>query len=356
MRRLLLFAIFAAPAHAEDWKAVVEKPASAILKDRTFAAVVIGILDKDQDHVFSFGEWEGNAPDRDSIYEIGSVTKVFTGILLADRVKAGVVKLDEPVQKHLPDGWTMPRRDDRDITLLHLATHTSGLPKMSNGFLAAAIGHAEDPFAHFDEAVLKKGLPGTTLQYPIGARHEYSNVGVGLLGHALAHASKADSYETALTDRVLKPLCLGDTGITLTDAQKKRVIPGHTAKGKRQPNWTFATCAACGALKSTVGDLLKFVKVNADPSGPRKDALAMAQQNWRDIRPDEEEYGLCWIRSVGKNKKDPPRIWHNGQTGGYHSFVAFVPGRGGVAVLCNVATFDVDKVGTAVLNKLADTK
>jgi hypothetical protein len=108
-------------------------------------------------------------------------------------------------------------------------------------------------------------------------------------------------------------------------------------------------------LKSTVGDLLKFVKVNADPSGPLKGALEMARQNWRDIRPGEEEYGLCWVRYVGK-KKEPPRIWHNGQTAGYHSFVGFVPGRGGVAVLCNVTTFDVDKVGLDVLNKLAEAK
>ena len=355
MRRLLLLAVLGAPAQAADWKAVVEPPAGAIVKDRKYATVVVGVLDKDREEVFGFGEWDGKAPDRDSVYEIGSVTKAFTGTLLADRVKAAVVKLDDPVQKHLPAGWTMPRRDDRDITLLNLATHTSGLPKMSNGFLAVALAHPEDPFARFDEAALKTGLAETKLLYPIGARHEYSNVGVGLLGRALAHASGADSYEALLTERVLKPLGLGDTAITLTDPQKARVIPGHTATGKRQQNWTFATCAACGAMKSTVADLLKFVRVNADPSGPLKDALEMAQQDWRDVRPGAEECGLCWVRYVGKTKA-PPKIWHNGQTGGYHSFVGFVPGRGGVVVLCNVATFDVDKVGIAVLNKLAEAK
>jgi D-alanyl-D-alanine-carboxypeptidase/D-alanyl-D-alanine-endopeptidase len=352
---LLLSIAVVAPAQAADWKAVVEKPAGAIVKDRKYATVVVGVLDNDHEQVFGFGAWEGKAPDRDSVYEIGSVTKVFTGILLADRVKAGVVKLDDPVQKHLPDGWTMPRRDDRDITLLNLATHTSGLPRMANGFLAAVIAHPEDPFAHFDEAALKKGLPETKLEHAVGAHHAYSNVGVGLLGRALARASGAENFEAILTDRVLKTLELGDTAITLTEAQKTRVIAGYTDTGKRQQNWTFATCAACGALKSTVGDLLKFVKANADPSGPLKAALTMAQQNWRDVRPGEEEYGLCWVRYVGR-KKEPPRIWHNGQTGGYHSFVGFVPGRGGVAVLCNVATFQVDDVGMAVLNKLAEAK
>jgi serine-type D-Ala-D-Ala carboxypeptidase/endopeptidase len=355
MRRLLLVAVLAAPAQAEDWNAVVDKPAGAVVKDRKYATVVVGVLDGDREQVFAFGEWDGKAPDRDSVYEIGSVTKVFTGTLLADRVKAGVVKLDDPVQKHLPDGWTMPRRDDRDITLLHLATHTSGLPRMPNGFLAAALLHPADPFAHFDEATLTKYLPGTKLQYAIGAHHEYSNLGVGLLGHALAHASGADGYGPLLSDRVLKPLGLTDTGIALTEAQKKRVIPGHDSAGKPQPNWDFATLGACGAMRSTVGDLLRFVKANADPSGPLRDALVTAQQNWRDVRPGAEEIGLCWVRFPGA-KKEPPKVWHNGQTGGYHSFVGFVPGRGGVVVLCNVTTFDVDKVGLAVLNKLAEAK
>jgi serine-type D-Ala-D-Ala carboxypeptidase/endopeptidase len=289
------------------------------------------------------------------VYEIGSVTKVFTGLLLADRVKAGVVKLDDPVQKHLPDGWTMPRRDDRDITLLHLATHTSGLPRLPHGFLGIAIKHPDDPFARFDEAALKKGLPDTKIQHAIGARHEYSNLGAGLLGYALAHASKAESYEALLADRVLKPLDMADTGISLNDSQKKRLVRGHDTKGKKQPNWDFATCGACGALRSTAGDLLKFVRANAEPTGPLKDALVMAQQNWRDIRPGDEEYGLSWVRYPGK-KKAPPAIWHNGQTGGYHSFVGFLPGRGGVAVLCNVATFAVDDVGFAVLKHLAEAK
>jgi CubicO group peptidase (beta-lactamase class C family) len=356
MRRLLLLAVLVAPASAEELKAVVEKPAVAVIKDRKYATVVVGVLAKDKEEVFAFGEWDGKAPDRDSVYEIGSITKVFTGILLADRVIAGVLKLDDPVQKYLPDGWTMPRRDDRDIRLLHLATHTSGLPPVPYGFLPVMLTHPEDPFARYAVADLKQGLPKTPILNPIGARHEYSNLGVGLLGDALAHASKAGSYEALLSERVLKPLGLGNTGITLNDAQKKRVIPGHDAKGKKIPNWDFATCAACGAMRSTVGDLLKFLKANAEPDGSLKDSLLMAQQNWRDIRPGDEEIGLCWFRYPVPGDRRLRRIWHNGQTGGYHAFAGFIPGRGGVAVLCNVATMDVDKVGFAVLKHLAEAK
>jgi CubicO group peptidase (beta-lactamase class C family) len=222
--------------------------------------------------------------------------------------------------------------------------------------LATAIIHPDEPFKYLTEAELKKALPETPIQWEIGARCEYSNLGVGLLGHALVHASKAESYEALVTARVLKALGMGDTTITLNDSQKKRLIPGHSASGKRMPNWDFPCLAGCGAIRSTVGDMLKFVKANVNPTGPMAAAIQMAHQNWRDVRPKLEEAGLCWVRYM-TGKKDPPvTIWHNGQTGGYHSFVGFVPGRGGVVVLCNVATFDVDKVGAAVLNHLVEAK
>src|SRR5258707_11770989 len=101
--------------------------------------------------------------------------------------------------------------------------------------------------------------------------------------------------------------------------------------------------------------MLKFVKINAEPAGPLKDVLLNAQRNWRDVQPGEEEIGLCWVRYV-TGKKEPPKIWHNGQTGGYHSFIGFIPGRGGVVVLCNVATSNVDDLGMAVLKHLAEAK
>lgn len=354
----LIIVAVVAPAQAEGLTAVVEKHAGPLVKDRKDIAVVVGVLDGDKEEVFGFGTVDGKAPDRDSVYEIGSVTKTFTGILLADRVKAGVVKLDDPVQKHLPDGWRVPRRDDRDVTLLHLATHTSGLPRMPNGFLPAILADPGNPFSKFDEAALKKALPETKVQQAIGAHHEYSNLGVGLLGHALGHASGMDSYPdsyyAALSQHVLKPLGMTDTGIAFTDAHKERLVPGHAADGKPTPNWDFPCLSACGALHSTAGDLLKYVKANVKPDGPLKDALTMAQQNWREIRPEKEEIGLCWVRFPAKER--PLVIWHNGQTGGYHAFVGFLPGKGGVVVLCNRAGMQPDDAGFAVLKHLAGGK
>jgi CubicO group peptidase (beta-lactamase class C family) len=351
MRRLFVLAILAAPAHADDLKSVVEKHAQTLVKDRPHAAIVVGVIAKGEEQVFAFGKCDGKAPDPDSVFEIGSVTKVFTGILLADRVKAGVVKLDDPVQKHLPDGWSLPRRDDRDITLLQLATHTSGLPRTPRGFPIAAMRDPKNPFGQFDRALMVKELPKTELKDPAGSRQVYSNLGIGLLGHALANASKSPSFEALLRQRVLDPLGLADTSILLTPSQKKRLVPGYDESGKPQPNWDFPCLEACGALRSTLTDQLKFVRANLDPAGPLKEALLMAHQSWRVVVPAVEQSGLCWVRYVAQ--KAPVRIWHNGETGGYHSFCGFVPDKGGVVVLFNVATYKVDDLGFAVLKHLA---
>ena len=354
MRPLLLLALLALPVRADDLKAVIEKHALSLVTDRPHAALVVGVIAKGEEQVFAFGQCDGKAPDKDSVFEIGSVTKAFTGVLLAERVKAGVVKLDDPVQKHLPDGWTLPRRDDRDITLLHLATHTSGLPRTPRGFMVAAMKDLKNPFGQFDRALMVKELPRTELTDPAGCRQVYSNLGVGLLGHALAHASKAASYEAVLRDRVLDPLGLADTGITLTASQKKRLVPGYGEKGTPLPNWDFPCLEACGGLRSTLADQLKFVRANLGPGGPLKDALVMSHQSWRVVVPGEEEIGLCWVRFPAR--KAPPAVWHNGQTGGYHSFCGFVPGKGGIVVLLNVATMRVDDLGFAVLKHLAEAK
>lgn len=355
MLRVLLIALLAGPAWADDLDEIVNKHGLELVKDRPYAAVSIGLFEKDRDRHFAFGKVDGKTPAVDSMFEIGSVTKVFTGILLAERVQAKVVNYDDPAQMHLPKDWIVPRRDDRDITLLQLATHTSGLPRTPIGFLPIMLKNPQNPVSRFDEAMLKKGLPDTPVLHPMGSRQLYSNLGAGLLGHALAHASKAASYEAILTERVLKPLELNDTTITLSDTQMKRMLPGHDAKGKPEENWDFACLGACGALRSTTADMLKFVKANLNPSGPLKECLLSAQQTWRDVRPGQEEIGLFWVRYANA-KKAAPSIWHNGQTGGFHSFVGFVPGRGGIVVLCNVATMKADDLGIAVLKHLAEAK
>jgi D-alanyl-D-alanine-carboxypeptidase/D-alanyl-D-alanine-endopeptidase len=345
-------------ARAADERAAIDDVVKPFLKDKPYLALVVGITRPEGRQVFGYGkavlDGKEQTPAGDTMFEIGSVTKVFTGTLLADQVRAGRMRLDDPVQKYLPDGLTLPRRDDRDITFLHLATHTSSLPVQPPflGFFALTTKDATNPYAEFDQAHLKQMLAKLSLSRPIGSQFEYSNLGVGLLGHALAHAAKAKSYEDLLVERIAKPLDMTDTRIHLSASQSKRFAPAQTKSGKATSSWTFATLEACGGLRSTTNDLLTFVEANLGRrKTPLAEAFRMAHEPWRELPRKGEHIGLCWIR-----RKLPEggriMIWHNGGTGGYRSFVGFVPDVGvGVVVLSN-SPHSVDEIGVAILDHL----
>jgi CubicO group peptidase (beta-lactamase class C family) len=344
-----------APARAADDRPAVDAIVQPFLKDRPYLGLVVGITRPEGRQVLGYGQvtldGRPQTPGADTLFEIGSITKAFTGTLLADQVRAGRVRLDDPVQKYLPDGFTVPRRDDRDITLLHLATHTSSLPVQPPllGLFALLTKDPADPYAEFDLPRLKQTLATLDLGRPIGSRFEYSNLGVGLLGHALAHAGKAGRYEDLLAERVLKPLDLTDTRVRLSAEQGKRFAPGHDDKGKPTSAWTFACLEACGGLRSTARDLLTFAEAGM---GRRPTALAgafrMAHEPWRETGQRGQFVGLCWMRQEGRRLM----IWHNGGTYGYRSFLALLPETGvGVVVLSNSGR-SVDALALAIVKAL----
>lgn len=276
----------------------------------------------------------GAAPTADTPFEIGSVTKVFTGLLLASAVVAGETALDRPLQS-LP-GWEGIAAPP--LTPAQLATHTSGLPRMPGNFAPAEVA---DPYADYAVERLRaavgepRGSPGS---------YDYSNLGAGLLGQALADAL-GGAWPALLRARVTEPL-----GLTATDtADRAGGAAGHDADGKGVAAWHFDALAGAGALRSTARDLGRFVELNlAPPEGPAGEALRLAQASHAE-RPGGR-MGLGWHIGIA----DTPEVrWHNGQTGGFHTFVAFDPERRvGVAVLTNSATSMVDNLGVALLRLL----
>ncbi len=345
---------------AEPDRAAVDELVKPFLKDKPYLALVVGVTRPAGHQVFGYGEvtLEGKkqVPDAATLFEIGSITKIFTGTLLADQVLCGEVRLDDPVQKYLPDNLMVPRRDDRDISLLHLATHTSSLPVQpsSLGLVALLSKDPFNPYAQFDEARLRQTLSDMKLPRPIGSRFVYSNLGVGLLGHALAHAAKAKSYEDLLVQRLAKPLGLADTRMQLAAELNKRFAPGHNKEGKPTSPWTFACLEACGGLRSTSHDLLIFVDAAMNRrKTPLSEAFRMAHQPWRETGRKGESVGLCWFRReqmVGKNDV----LWHNGGTGGYRSFLALVPEKGIGIVLLSNSPHSLDALGDSILKKIAE--
>ncbi len=304
--------------------------------------IVAGLLDEKGSRAISYGKTaleNGQPVDGDRVFEIGSVTKTFTATLLADMVVRGEVKLEDPASKYLPKEVRMPSRNGREITLLDLATQTSGLPRLPSNL---RIADWSNPYASYTVAQLYEFLSSYTLPRDIGSKYEYSNLGVGLLGHILAlRAGK--SYEDLIIERVLKPLKMSDTRITLTTSMQARLATGHNASRRPVANWDIPTLAGAGALRSTVNDMLRYAAANAGlVEPPLKPAFDLAHKIQRPAGTPDLEIALCW--HIWK-KYSTELIWHNGGTGGYHSFVGFLPAsRRAVVVLSNSAN-SIDDIG-----------
>ena len=309
--------------------------------------IVVGVVDPDGRRVVAHGQLATDDPTEvngDTVFEIGSITKVFTAILLADLVGEGALELETPVQRLLGPDVNVPTRNGTEITLLHLTTHSSGLPRMPNNFRPADAGN---PYADYTVAQLYEFLASHELERDIGAEVEYSNLGTGLLGHALA-LSQETGYERLVSERLLEPLGMSDTSITLSPSQRERLAIGHSVQLRPVANWDLPTLAGAGALRSTVNDMLTFAEANL---GQRESSL---QEEMTETHPSRRDFpapgmhiGLGWVIRTGHGRD---LHWHNGGTGGYRSFLGFdLESQTGVVVLSNSGD-SVDDLGFHLLD------
>jgi CubicO group peptidase (beta-lactamase class C family) len=292
--------------------------------DLAGVGVVVGVIEPRGRRVVSYGR-SGAADDRrldgETVFQIGSVTKVFTGLLLADMVVRGEVSLDDPVSKYLPSGVRMPQRG-RAITLIDLSKHWSGLPSMPTNFLLAA---APNPYEAYSEAELYEFLSGYELPREPGTQ-AYSNFGVALLGRLLARHVGMD-YETLLRRRVLEPLGLRSTSISLNADQLQRLAPGHDRFRQPVETWNLLAMPASGSIRSTANDLLTFLSFNLAPDSPLHAAMLLQRTPGR---------ALGWGRSTLGGEAV---YGHDGGKEGYRSAVVFNPQtQTGVVVLANTRT------------------
>jgi CubicO group peptidase (beta-lactamase class C family) len=246
------------------------------------------------------------------------------------------VKLDDPLQNHIPKSVKAPMKDGKPITLEHLATHTSGLPRLPNNMRPK---DPRNPYADYTPKQMAAFLSSHELRRVPG-EYEYSNYGMGLLGHVLAR-KQGTTYEKLLIDRIAKPLGMSDTCISLNDEQRKRLAPPYDSSLTPDKNWDIPALAGAGAIRSTVDDLLKFLKAGiAGDQEPVAKALRMAFEK-RHTMDDGMAIGLAWHIA-----RDGITRWHNGMTGGYASWVSIVPSmKAGVVVLSNTASGKVDQLG-----------
>jgi D-alanyl-D-alanine-carboxypeptidase/D-alanyl-D-alanine-endopeptidase len=333
----------AAAAPAQDWKVPSDAEVRALLAHRIDTEhegvdAVVGIVDGHARRVVVYASSAADGPlDGDTEFEIGSITKVFTALTLADMVAKGEVKLDDPIAKYLPPGVTAPEKDGKAITLADLATHTSGLPRMPSNF---APKDPANPYADYSEGLLWAFLAGHQLTRDPGAQWEYSNLGFGLLGELLAHRAGSD-YETLVKSRVIGPLGMTSTTITLTSEERTRLAAGHDSSLRRVANWDFESLAGAGSLRSTANDLMTFLAaamgLSATPPNFSADFAATLAVTRPSPTPNMSQ-ALGWeiLHTPGGDI-----VEHGGGTGGYHTFIAYRPKtKVGVVMLTNAETLN----------------
>lgn len=316
--------------------------------EKRSAGIVVGMLDSTGGtRIVAFGDPGAGQPplDGNSVFEIGSISKVFTATVLAELVQEGKVSLDDPVQKYLPGSVHMPTRNGKQITLGNLSEQNSGLPRMPTNFHPA---NPANPYADYSVQQMYDFLSGYELTRDPGAEFEYSNLAVGLLGHTLSLATHM-TYEEMEHQRVWAPLGMEHTAITFTPWMKQHLALGHDEEGKVVPNWDLPTLAGAGAIRSTTVDMLKFAAANLHPErGALERAMAFAHRVRAPVHAPTNYIGLNWIvQYAGADTI----VWHNGGTGGYRTFLGLEPShKRAVVIMTNSTGAGADDIGMHLLD------
>ena len=317
-----------APVSVEGIEAVLDRDLAiarvpvfqiGALAPGTGGGVAIGVVEHGLRRIFALGDARP-----DSIFEIGSITKTFTALILARMVEQGQVKLDEPVRELLPPG-TAARPAGLEITLLDLATQHSGLPRMPDNFHPADI---RNPYADYHAADLYRFLAAHGVGRPAATDFLYSNLGFGLLGQALANRA-GESYAALLEREVAAPLGLSDTVVALSPRQRARFIQGHDTQHRPAHEWDLDALAGAGAIRSTAADMLTYLEAQLHPE--KFPALAAAIRMTHEPRADAMpgmKIGLAWLYVEKQGY-----YWHNGGTGGFSSYAFFDPAHDCAAVV-----------------------
>jgi len=353
-----LFLLFIFPAFSQHLpqKQDIEKIFSAYLADTSNTGIAIGFISGDSSRIYCFGKQRKSDTVKvnpSSIFEIGSITKTFTAVLLAARVLQNKMSMDDPIDKYLPDSVKLMPEMQNKIKLVNLITHTSGLPRIPDDFIKNTTYQGRKADLHFKEKDLFKYLQNYKNSNPVGHFAFYSNLGVGLLGHLL-ELNSGKTYDSLVADEICKPI-----GMVCT---KKKILPNDSiylaqgyAKGKQVYIYDFGVLSGSCSLKSTVTDMMVYLDKNINPSESQlSKAIEMSHKKLKRF-DKKNNIGMAWF--IRKYRFGGRTRWHNGSFNGQRSFIAFDSAKKlGVLILTNSTDDTIDSYGFQLIKLLEKHK
>lgn len=336
-------------AEGPELPAQIDRLVQPYLDESIVVGMVVGVIREDDSVIRGYGRVSRDEPAKptgQTVYEIGSLTKTFTGLLLADAVANGRMQLDRPIADLLPDGGRIPQHADGPIRLVHLATHASGLPRLPSNLSPS---DPRDPYADYGAEELFRFLSSHSPTRGPATELEYSNTGFGLLGQILADQADT-SYGELVVSVIAEPLRMKDTAVDLNKSMRARLAPPYNGELAEDHNWNFQAMAGAGAVRSSGDDMLRYARAHLHPpQGPLGKAIKLAWEVHQPaIKAEDFAMGLGWHVA-----RDGATRWHNGQTGGYHSMLMINrPANVAVVVLANTATMEVDTLAEQLVRML----
>ena len=308
------------------------------MKRKELVGLVVGILKNGNPSYYCYGETKkgsGQLPNEHTIFEIGSLTKTFTGTLLAYAVLDGKASLNDPVNNYLPDSIPSLEYEGTPVTLVTLSNHTSGLPRMPSNFDSAHPGRV---FIDYNENNLYQFFMNFKLPRKPGEKMEYSNLAAATLGVVLERIYHT-SYDSLVIKLICDPLHMNDTRLEVPAADSSRFVQGYGPRGREVRAWPMKAFAGAGGLRSTAADMLKYAQANIGGAPPPLNQ-AILLGHTSTFRDKDVDMGLGW--GIGRYQHRD-LFTHDGETGGFQSFIAIDPTKQtAIIILLNKATHDDD--------------
>lgn len=351
---LIVITLSSKAAMGQDLETRITEIVKPLLEGKKNMSFAISVYDVNSEtpRYFYFGQTakDNNAlPNEYTVYEIGSITKVFTTTILTMLARDGKLKIEDPVQNYMPVGVSIHNFTSNDpIKLLHLASQTSGLPRLPANLMTDPKTDPRNPYKNYGEAELSGFINNFILEREPGTKYIYSNLGMGLLGYLMEKAS-GKTYEELLKYYITDSLGMTMTSTNINADMQKNLAKPYNEKGEPTLNWDFSVLAGCGAIKSNLADMTKWLAFQMGKSDKMefKEYLKMMQTRRFETDIPNTAIGMGW--HISESMWDRTIIWHNGGTGGYRSFMGFIPETNtGVVVLSNQAN-DVDGVAVEIL-------